>query len=242
MIVKRVAVILVLSILQLSATPARAQLPQRSSEPKQVPGLDAQRSAELNAQYYRARIAWRSGSNLMEAKVRIDRVVKARPDDAAARKLRAQVLLALERPGPALVDARRAVHLRPEDGEARLILTEALRLNGKKQAARKALKEAAQHLFGKASHRVLLSWNAEQLGLYKQAEEYARDALERNMSLPAAYYQLARVLVRRRQVDAAAAILKRGFSASVLTPGPVVRDSLLRRVAQHEDLQRYFPN
>ena len=242
MIVKRVAVIFVLSILQLSATPARAQLPQRPSDSKQMSGLEARRTAELNTQYYRARVAWRSGSNLMEAKVRIDRVVKALPKDAAARKLRAQVLLALKRPGPALVDARYAVRLRPDDGEARLILTEALRLSGKKQAARKALKEAAQHLFGSASHRVLLSWNAEQLGLYEQAEEYARDALKQNVRLPAAYYQLARILVRQRQVDAAAAILKRGFSASVLTPGPVVRDSLLRRVAQHEELQRYFPD
>ena len=235
MIVKRVAVVLVLSILQLSATPVRAQLP------KQMSGLNAQRSSELSRQYYRARAAWRSGSSLMEAKVRIDRVIEARPEDAAARKLRAQVLLALRRPRPALVDARRAVHLRPDDGEAYLILTEALRLSGKKQAARKALKEAAPHLFGNASHRVVLSWNAAKLGLHEQAEEYARDALDQNASLPAAYYQLARVLVLQRKMDAAAAILKRGFGASVLTPGPVVRDSLLRRVAQHEDLQRYLP-
>ena len=88
------------------------------------------RSQEMNVQYHRAETAWKSGASVLEVKTRIDRVLKALPDDVEALKLRAQVLLKLDRVAEALADVQRAVALSSKDGEAHLILCEAARRNG----------------------------------------------------------------------------------------------------------------
>lgn len=198
------------------------------------------RSAELNVQYHRAETAWKSGASMLEAKARIDRVLKELPDDVAARKLRAQVLMALERPAEALVDARRAAQLDPGDGEARLILAEAARLLGDTALARAALDAAAERVLEDAAIHLRLSWNAALLGQLDKAEAYARIALALDARAAPAYYQLARVFLQQEQPDAAAAILARGLKQSILDPNALQRDTLLSRLVTHPALQDYL--
>lgn len=229
-----------LGLLLVGGWGAHAQSPLPSAAEKEVQRLE-RRPAELRIQYDRARSAWESGASFLEAKVRLDRVLHEMPDDAEARKLRALVLLEMDRPKEALVDARRAAELAPDDAEARLIQVRALCMQGEKKAARRVLHEAAEQVVSEAPLYVRLSWNAEQVNLLGKAEEFARKALTHNANLASAYYQLARVLVRRKQADRAAGVLARGFEASVLTPGVVLRDTRLRRLARHRSLQEYLP-
>lgn len=229
-----------LVLLLAGAWTAHAQAPLPSSAGKEVQRLE-RRPPELRTQYDRARSAWESGASFLEAKVRLDRVLHEMPDDAEARKLRALVLLGMDRPEEALADARRAAKLAPDDAEARLIQVRALCMQGDKEAARRVLREAADQIVNEASLYVRLSWNAEQVNLLGKAEEFARKALMHNANLTSAYYQLARVLIRRKKSEKAVNILVRGFEASVLTPGIVLRDARLRRVAHHRKLQKYLP-
>lgn len=195
------------------------------------------RSPELNVQYHRAETAWRSGASILEAKARLDRVLRALPDDGEARKLRAQVLLAMDRPEEALHDARRAVEIRPDDGEAYLILCEAARLTGHDREALAALDAAAERVLEDAAFHLRLSWNATLLGQTDKAEAFARIALALNPTEAAAYYQLARIFVRQERLDDAAAVLARGLHSSILDPAAVRKDETLGRLADHALLE-----
>lgn len=195
------------------------------------------RSSELNVQYHRAETAWRSGASLLEAKARVDRVLTALPDDAEALKLRAQVLMSMERPSEALLDARRAVELLPKDGEARLVLCEAARLNGNTKEAEAALAAAAELVLDSAELHVRLSWNAVLLGQLDVAESFARIAHALDPNDTAAYYQLARVFILKQQPEDAATILKKGLDASLLDPDVLLGDTVLIRLARHPSIQ-----
>jgi tetratricopeptide (TPR) repeat protein len=194
------------------------------------------RPQELNVQYNRAETAWKSGASVLEAKARVDRVLKELPDDVEARKLRAQVLLALDRAPEALADARRAVELAPDDGEAHLILSEVARVAGETVLARQALDAAAERVLDDATFHIRLSWNAALLGLLDRAEAFARIALALDPQGASAYYQLARVFIHKAQMDDAAAILARGLRAAVLDPAAIEKDTVLVRIAGHESL------
>jgi tetratricopeptide (TPR) repeat protein len=194
------------------------------------------RPPELDVQYHRAETAWKSGASVLEAKARVDRVLKEIPDDAEALKLRAQVLMAMKRPKEALADARQAVGLTPQDGEAFLILSEAARLNGDEKLAIDALDAAAERVMEGAEFHIRLSWNAALLGQLERAEAFARIAHNAEPGRAAAYYQLARVFVMKNQNDDAAAILAKGLRGNLLDPAAIQRDTVLTRVSGHEAL------
>lgn len=194
------------------------------------------RPPELDVQFHRAETAWKSGASMLEAKARVDRVLEEIPDDAEARKLRAQVLMAMGRHEEALADAKRVVQLNSKDGEAYLILSEAARLNGDNDVAVEALDAAAERVMEGADFHIRLSWNAALLGQLDRAEAFARIALAAEPARAAAYYQLARVFVRKSQRDDAAAILARGLRGNLLDPMAIQRDTLLSKVSQHEAL------
>lgn len=209
--------------LLLAAAPVRAQ--------------EWRRPPEVNVQYHRAEKAFTSGASMLEAKARVDRVLAAVPDDHEARKLRAQVLLALDRPDEAFLDAMRATMLAPEDGEAHLILAEAARATGARRLAIEALDLAAQHVLDDAAFHVRLSMNAAALGQLDRAEAFARIGLALDAREPAAYYQLARVFVLQRRPQDAAETLARGLRRAILVRSAVAQDTLLAPILSDPSLR-----
>lgn len=199
------------------------------------------RPLDLDVQFHRAETAWRSGASVLEAKARVDRVLTALPDDSEARKLRAQILMSMGRREEALRDAKSAVALDPQDGEAYLVLSEAARLNGDERLAIQALDAAAERVMEDADFHIRLSWNAALLGQLERAEAYARIALALDPERATAYYQLARVFVHKNQLDDAASILGRGLQSGLLDPVTIRGDSLLVQVVGHDSLAGYFP-
>lgn len=198
------------------------------------------RPPELDVQFHRAETAWKSGASMLEAKARVDRVLTEIPDDGEARKLRAQILMAMGRRHEALFDAQEAVKIRPEDGEAYLVLSEAARVNGRHHLAVEALDAAAERVLEDVDFHIRLSWNAALLGQLDRAEAFARIALALDSTRAEAYYQLARVFVRKEQTDAAASILERGLRDDVLDPSAIRNDTILTPVIAHEGLQAYL--
>lgn len=192
-------------------------------------------TAEVNRELHRAELAWRSGGSLLEAKARLDRVLRSHPDHAPARKLRAHVLIGLARPEAALTDARRAVELAP-DAEALLLVTEAARLSGRDGEARTALDRVGGQAFHDAALHVRLAWNAAELGLLEQAEAFARIALQQDAALPGAYVQLARIFVQQDEEAAAASVIVRGLTLGVLDGEALAADALLLPLLRHPDV------
>lgn len=191
------------------------------------------RSPELSIQFHRAEAALKSGTSLLEAKARVDRVLEDLPNDAEARKLRAEVLLAMGRPQEALVDAQRAVELVPEDGEAYLLVSESARLSGNESLAIQAMDEAAEHAPDDAPLHVRLSWNAMELGQLEKSEAFARIALALRPNDAAAYQQLARAFILQEKDGSAAEILVRGLRSAVIPFDAVERDSVLEPLLTH---------
>ncbi len=198
------------------------------------------RAPAIDLQFSRAERAWTSGGSLLEAKVRLDFVLNAAPRDVQALLLRSKVLLALDRPAQALRDAERAVGIEPSLGEAWLVLSGAARQLGDEELAQDALNSAAQHVMTDAALHIRLSWNAHALGQPRRAEAYARTALALDPSLPAAYYQLARVSVQSERHDAAVTILVRGFQEELLSSRAVLGDPVLDTLAAQPRLAPYL--
>lgn len=194
------------------------------------------RPPRLDVEFHRAEKAWRSGASMLEAKIRVDRVLDEVPSDAEARKLRAQILMSMTRYEEALADARKAVQAGPQDGEAYLVLSEAARMNGNEHLAIEALDAAAERVLEDSDFHVRLSWNALLLGQLDRAEAFARIAHALDGSRASAYYQLARVFVQKNQLDDAAAVLSKGLRQDVLDPATIQGDSTLSRVTEHDTL------
>lgn len=226
------------------AVPAAAQVEQEMrAEREQAeaqPEATRTRPPALDRQFRRALTAWRTGSSLLEAKARLDRVLRALPHDAQARKLRAEVLLEMGRPEEALRDAEHAAGLRSGDGEAHLLHAEAARESSRFDAARRALDRAAEHLPEDAALHTRFSWNAILLDRPMQAEAFARVALALDPASAPAYRQLARVFMERGRPDEAVAVLARGLRASVLRAHTLREDDLLRQLADHPRLERFM--
>lgn len=196
---------------------------------------DAQpaRSPELNLQFHRAEVAWKSGGSVLEAKARVDRVLAALPDDVDALKLRAQVLLGLNKPDEAVRDARKATSLRTSDGEAHLILAEAALAAGLRDQALVALGHASDRVLQDAASHVRMSWIASGLGNEAWAEAFARTAMALDPQEPAGYLQLARVFANARRSDQAAEILARGLRNAVFSTDALARDTSLAPLLEH---------
>jgi tetratricopeptide (TPR) repeat protein len=196
------------------------------------------RSPELNVQYHRAESAWRSGGSVLEAKARVDHVLRELPDDLDARKLRAEVLLGMGHPEEALEDAQYAVRLNAADAGAQLILSEAARLSGNTGLALDALDAAAEYAPDNATFHVRLSWNAVELEQLDKAEAFARTAFELEPS-EAAYQQLARVLLLRGRQEEAIEVLVRGLRASIIRPGALEQDPVLARMLSRTEISAF---
>jgi tetratricopeptide (TPR) repeat protein len=199
-----------------------------------------ERSPELNQHFHRAEAAWRSGANMLEAKARVDRVLRDLPEDIQARKLRAQVFLSMKRFEEALVDATYAVRIDPQDAESYLLVAESARALGDRETALEALASAQELAIENVALFTRISWNAAQLGDLQRAEVMARRAVAMEPAEAAAFYQLARVLVQREQGDDAAALLERGLRSSFLDPIAIEKDSVLSRLTDHLLLQAFF--
>ena len=199
---------------------------------------DAQtvRPRELNMQYHRARAAWESGSSLLEAKARVDRVLEELPGDPEARMLRARILLDMDRPEAALSDARRAVETLPGSGEAQLVLCEAAARTGNDDEAATAMRRSADQIMNDVGAYVRLSECARRLGELTEAEAFARLAIAQGTMNPAGHLQLARVFVQMGARDKAITTLARGLENEVVRPSVVLQDPVLRELAGDERL------
>jgi len=196
----------------------------------------AQRSPEFDREVYRADLAWRGEGSLLEAKVRLDRVLAVYPADYEALRLRAQVLLALDRRVEALRDARLAHEILPNDPETLLVLCEAARLNDDLQTAREALDAATSLLFRNAPLHARLAWNAEHLGLLNRAEGFARLAVLQDPLLGVGYLLLARIFMRRGVPEAAASVLADGLSRNAVTFSMVREEPMFAPLSSHPAL------
>lgn len=185
------------------------------------------RPAELNVQFHRAHTAWSTGNSLLEAKARIDRVLDELPDDVEALKLRAAILMDMERPDDALSDAIRAARLAPNDGEAHLLRCESAAQTGRDTDAADALETASNLFLERIDHYVRLSGCALSIGAYTRAESLARVAVAQDDSDPRGHIQLARVFLGTNRADDARSIVNRLIDANSLSRMAVMADSQL---------------
>jgi len=221
----RLLLILLIAV-GFAPTDAIAQRPGRVTIP-------ANRPARLDAEFHRAETAWKSGHSLLEARARIDRVLKELPGDADALKLRAGIFMSMDNIAPALEDARRAATLQPSDAEAHLLVCEAASRMGSRAEASQALTRSAELLLDENALRetnsfyVRLSRCAEELERYDAAEAYARTALAGDRRNADAYLQLARVFVLQNSSDKALTVLRQGADAGLLNGALLRADRLL---------------
>ncbi len=199
------------------------------------------RPRQLNEQLQRAQTALLSGSSLLEAKARVDRVVSALPEDAEARVLRAEILLSMGRDADALVDARRATELAPSNGAAHLALGEASLRTGDAESAELAMNRAAQLLVDDSGAHVRLSRLARMLSRGEQAIAFARIAVALSPESAVTQYELARAFIANGNTDAAASVLVGGLRDGLLSADVIVADTILNRVARHSALRDLVP-
>lgn len=208
-----------------------------------VPSAGAQtlRPPAVRQEFHRAERAWRTGTNLFEAKVRLDRVLEALPDDGPARLLRARVLLDLDRPAEALEDARAASDLQPGDGEAWLVRAEAAhRAEAPAGEATAALDRAAELITEGVEAHVRLSWTAQTLHQVDRAEAFARIALALGPDEPAAYWRLAEVFAEQGRPGDAATLVVRGLETGVLSIPDLRGHPALAPLEASEEVRRYL--
>ena len=198
---------------------------------------------QVQRHYHRAETAWKNRTSLLEAKVRVDRVLEEAPDHADALKLRAEVLMAMKRYEEALRDSRRATELNPDDPSAYLILAESARLDDRESLARQSLDKAATLSINEgADFHLKLSRSAMLLGEddWPKSESYARIAHAKEPDNVEAYYQLARVFVLRGNREAGAKILEKGLKAFLLDPDYIRNDATLQSLEDHPTLEAYL--
>lgn len=197
------------------------------------------RPRPLNEQLLRARNAFVSGSSLLEAKTRVDRVVEELPADAEARVLRAEILIRMGRFEEAALDAGEATRLEPSNGKAHLALAESSFQKGDTATTERSINRASQLLVDDAAAHVRLSRLARALNRPEKAVAFARIAVALEPNNAACHYELARAFVANANVDAAASVLASGLRGGLLSEDFVSADSLLQPLAQHRDVKPY---
>ena len=188
------------------------------------------RPNNLNAQFYRAETAWKSGNSVLEAKARVDEVLSALPKDQEALKLRSRILLSMERYDEAYLDARSSVAVDPSDAEAYAILCEAARKSGRQDAAIEAMEKVTDLVVDNAALHVHLSREAMYLGQYDRAEAFARTAIVQAPADPSTHYQMARVFAEQGKYDEARTVIENGIRNRIVSRDVVLGDSLLAPV------------
>jgi len=182
-------------------------------------------SADTKVQFHRARTAFESGNSLLEAKARIDRVLKEDPEDVEALKLRSSILMGLGRKEDAIDDAIFATRLAPKDGEAQLLLCETAYANENMPLASEALKNATDVIAKQVSWLVRLSVCALSLGDTHRAESLARTAVAANDLEPKAHIQLARIFVRSGRNQDAISVLNKMVSNALVSEKAILQDA-----------------
>lgn len=189
------------------------------------------RSNAMSAQLHRAEIAYKSGASLLEAKVRLDRVLKEHPNDVQALKLRSKVLTSMGRHVDAFADARRAAASDPRDGEANLLVALGAHRIGNADLAQRAMDRAATLVVDDALAHVELSRLAREIGLLEKAEAYARIAVALQPDNAVTQVELARAFVAREKYNAATTVLRNAVRQGFVTAQTIRADSLLSPVS-----------
>ncbi|GMQ81840.1 MAG: hypothetical protein BMS9Abin05_1277 [Rhodothermia bacterium] len=198
------------------------------------------RPPELHVQFHRAETAWKSGNSLLEAKARIDRVIKELPDDLEARKLRAGILLTMGKADQAFLDAQRAVRLGPDDGEAQLLLCETSVRTQHEKSGLAALKRSADLLMDQHDLHIRLSKCAVSLERLDEAEAYARIALAGDATNSEAYLQLARVFANVNQDENAITVLRQGLTKGIVKPEQLQNEQLFKKLLSDTRLDEFL--
>jgi len=188
------------------------------------------RPPELDVQFHRAHTAWSTGNSLLEAKARIDRVLAELPDDVEALKLRAAILMDMDRPEEAFADVDHAVGIASGDGEAHLLRCESAARVGREEDALEALEHASNLFLERIDHYVRLSSCALFIGATTRAESLARVAVAQDDADPRGQIQLARVFVQMNRHEEARTIVNRLIEANSLSREAVMADSQLARL------------
>lgn len=186
------------------------------------------RPRSLNEQFLRARNAFVSGSSLLEAKTRVDRVVEELPGDAEARVLRAEILIRMGRYEAAAVDAAEAARLQPSNGNAHLVLAESSLQLGDTDTASRSMDRASRLLVDDAAAHVRLSRLARALDRSDRAVAFARIAVALEPNNAACHYELARAFVASSNRTAAASVLTKGLEIGLLSADYIAADEVLR--------------
>lgn len=194
------------------------------------------RPQQLNMQFHRAKTAFQSGASLLEAKARVDIVLNGLPDDTEALKLRASILMALDRPEQAFRDARRAVTLSSGDGEAHVLLCESGVASGHEPDAHRSLESATDFILGDVALYVRLSTCALNLAQTPPAEALARLAMASTDRDGRGHLQLARVFMHTERPDNAVTVLVQGLQERAVRAWDIRRDPLLAPLMEREDL------
>jgi tetratricopeptide (TPR) repeat protein len=203
-------------------------------------GQSVTRPRQLNEQLQRAQTALVSGSSLLEAKARVDRVLAQLPADSEARVLRAEILLSMGRFEAAAVDAREATRLQPASGAAHLALAEAAFKTGHLADAELAMNRASQLLVDDGAAHVRIARIARDLGRNEQSVAFARIAVALTPASSIAHYELARAFTVSANTDAAASVLASGLEGGLLSPDLIRSDSILVILLQHPALSPYL--
>lgn len=225
--------ILGMAVLMPLATPATAQV---NAQVQALRGTPLVRPQQLNMQFHRAKTAFDSGASLLEAKARVDIVLAELPDDAEARKLRAAILLALEKPEAAFRDAQRAAILSPGDGEAHVLLCESGVASGHAARAKESLDTATDLILGDVALYIRLSSCALELGQIRPSEALARLAMASGERDGRGHLQLARVFMRTERAGNAETVLVQGLQERAVRAWDIRRDPVLAPLMEREGL------
>ncbi len=185
------------------------------------------RSNAISAQLYRAEIAYKSGASLLEAKVRVDRVLKQLPNDAEALKLRSRVFVAMGRYKEALSDARKAAAVDPNDGDSQLLVAITALQLGNNELAVRSMDKAAGLLVDNAFAHVELSRLARQMMQLEKAEAFARIAVQLQPNQSSCQIELARAFVAQGKTNAAKLVLQKAVGNGIISGQLIRADSLL---------------
>lgn len=220
----------------VSAQASAQSSAQASAQVSALQNTPQVRPQHLNMQFHRAKTAFDSGASLLEAKTRMDIVLAGLPQDIEALKLRAAILMALDRPESAFHDARVAASLDPTDGEAHLLVCESGVAVKMEADALRSLEAATDLILDDVALYVRLSACAQQLNQIPPAEALARVAMASGDRDGRGHLQLARVFIQTDRPENAVTVLLQGLQERAVRAWDIRRDPLLAPLMDWEDL------